>query len=61
MAPSIFASSPNISGVKSQLVRLIPPEEILSNFVELPTTINAPVFLSAIKSTPSLNGSPGIN
>ena len=34
-------------------------EEIFSNLVEVPMTINAPEFLSAIKSTPTLNGWPG--
>ena len=33
----------------------------LGNLEELPTTIKAPVFLSAIRSTPSRRGSPGIS
>ena len=44
-----------------QSFKMIPPEDILSNFGVEPITISAPAFLSAIKSTPILKGSPGNN
>ena len=59
IAPSIFASSLSISGEYIQFFKAIPPLEIFSNLFEFPMTMRAPVFLSAIKSTPFLRGSPG--
>ena len=42
-----------------QSFKMIPPEDILSSLGVEPITINAPAFLSAIKSTPILKCWPG--
>ena len=44
-----------------KFLHLLSPEDILSSFCDDPITISAPDFLSAIRSTPILKGSPGNN